>query len=219
MKEKFAVLFDMDGVIIDSNPYHKSAWVEFCKIHQIDIKEEELGKNIYGKTNKDALKNILGKELSAEESDKLGEEKEALYRDLHGPEMVPVKGLINFLEELKKNNVATAVATNAPTSNVDFILHKIGVRHYFDAIIDAKQVKKGKPDPEIYLKAAEMVNISSDRCIVMEDSTTGVEAGLKANMKVVGITTTHTAEELSHTHLVINDFDELSVDKLADLLQ
>jgi beta-phosphoglucomutase len=85
-------------------------------------------------------------------------------------------------------------------------------------LIDASQVNKGKPDPEIYLKAAQLLNMPPARCIVMEDSTVGVEAGLRAGMKVVGITTTHPAEELAHTHLVIDTFAELTVDKLAALL-
>jgi HAD superfamily hydrolase (TIGR01509 family) len=119
---------------------------------------------------------------------------------------------------LKQNNVATAVATNAPISNLNFTLERINIRPYFDALIDATMVKEGKPNPEIYLKAAEKLNMPTDKCIVMEDSMTGVEAGLKANMKVVALTTTHKAEELAHTNLVIDSFEDLTLDKLMALL-
>lgn len=219
MKEKFAVLFDMDGVIIDSNPYHKDAWMAFCRRYQVELKEEDVPKYIYGKTNKMALVDVFQREFSPEESFRMSEEKEAIYRDLHRADISLIKGLPALLESFQQHQVPLAVCTNAPVANLDFMLEETGIRPYFQVLIDASKVSKGKPDPEIYLKAAQMLGISPDRCIVMEDSTVGVEAGLRAGMKVVAITTTHSRQELSHTHLVIDDFDELHVDKLEALLQ
>jgi len=219
MQPKFAVIFDMDGVIVDSNPYHAQAWIQFCKKYNVPLNEDEIPELIFGKTNKVALKEVFKKDFSPEESDRLGEEKEAIYRELHQKDMVPVKGLISFLQMLKENNIATAVATNAPVSNLNFILARTDTRQYFDELIDATMVKEGKPDPDIYLKAAEKLNMPPAKCIVMEDSTTGVEAGLRANMKVVALTTTHSPEELAHTHLVIDNFEELTLDKLSALLE
>lgn len=219
MKEKFAVLFDMDGVLIDSNPYHKDAWMAFCRRYQVELKEEDVPKYIYGKTNKMALVDVFQREFSPEESFRMSEEKEAIYRDLHRADISLIKGLPALLESFQQHQVPLAVCTNAPVANLDFMLEETGIRPYFQVLIDASKVSKGKPDPEIYLKAARMLGISPDRCIVMEDSTVGVEAGLRAGMKVVGITTTHSRQELSHTHLVIDDFDELHVDKLEALLQ
>lgn len=219
MKEKFAVLFDMDGVIIDSNPYHKDAWMAFCRRYQVELKEEDVPKYIYGKTNKMALVDVFQREFSPEESFRMSEEKEAIYRDLHRADISLIKGLPALLESFQQHQVPLAVCTNAPVANLDFMLEETGIRPYFQVLIDASKVSKGKPDPEIYLKAAQMLGISPDRCIVMEDSTVGVEAGLRAGMKVVAITTTHSPQELSHTHLVIDDFDELRVDMLEALLQ
>jgi len=218
MRPTLAVIFDMDGVIVDSNPYHAQAWIQFCQKHKVPLNEEEIPELIYGKTNKAALKEVFKKEFSPEEADRLGEEKEAIYRELHQKDMEPVKGLVPFLQMLKQSNVATAVATNAPVSNLNFTLERINIRQYFDELIDATMVKEGKPNPEIYLKAAEKLNMSTDRCIVMEDSITGVEAGLKANMKVVALTTTHNVEELAHTNLVIDSFEDLTLEKLTALL-
>lgn len=218
MNKKFAVIFDMDGVIVDSNPYHKEAWLQFCRKYNIELKEEDVAETIYGKTNEAALKEVFKKDFTPEEADRMGEEKEALYRKLHEKDMEPVKGLISFLQMLKQNNISTAVATNAPVSNLNFILERTQVKPYFDELINAKMVKKGKPDPDIYLKAAEKLKVLPEQCIVMEDSITGVEAGLRAGMKVVAITTTHPAEELAHTHLVINDFEDLTLNKLTALL-
>jgi beta-phosphoglucomutase len=218
MKEKFAVLFDMDGVIIDSNPYHKDAWMEFCRRYKVELKEEDVPRFIYGKTNKTALADVFRKQFSAEESFRLSEEKEAIYRELHREDINLIQGLDSLLKALNQQGIPLAVCTNAPVANLDFMLDETGIRPYFRVLIDASQVSKGKPDPEIYLKAAQLLNIPPERCIVIEDSTVGVEAGLQAGMKVVSITTTHTREELSHTHLVIDDFEELTVAKLAALL-
>ncbi|MGV3503085.1 MAG: HAD family hydrolase [Adhaeribacter sp.] len=219
MKEKFAVLFDMDGVIIDSNPYHKDAWMAFCRRYQVELKEEDVPRYIYGKTNKTALVDVFQREFSPEESFRLSEEKEAIYRELHRPDISLIKGLRGLLEAFKRHQVPLAVCTNAPVANLDFMLEETGIRPYFQVLIDASKVSKGKPDPEIYLKAAQLLGLAPGRCIVMEDSTVGVEAGLRAGMKVVGITTTHSRQELAHTHLVIDDFDELSVEKLEALLK
>ncbi|MDB5262269.1 MAG: haloacid dehalogenase superfamily protein [Adhaeribacter sp.] len=217
MNEKFAVIFDMDGVIIDSNPYHKEAWLQFAEKHNIELKEEEVGEKIFGKTNTTALRDVFGKEFSPEENMKLGEEKEAIYRELHEKDLVPIPGVRQYLERLKQNGIPMAVATNAPVSNVDFIMERTGLRHYFEVVIDSSSVKNGKPDPEIYLKSAEKLGMPPARCIVMEDSVPGAEAGLRAGMKVIAITTTHSKEELSQTHLVIEAYEELSLEKLVSL--
>jgi beta-phosphoglucomutase family hydrolase len=218
MKEKFAVLFDMDGVIIDSNPYHKDAWLAFCRRYNVVLKEEDVPRYIYGKTNKAALVDVFQREFSPEESFRMSEEKEAIYRDLHRADISLIKGLDSLLKGFQQHEVPLAVCTNAPVANLDFMLEETGIRPYFKVLIDASKVSKGKPDPEIYLKAAELLQVPPSRCIVMEDSTVGVEAGLRAGMKVVGITTTHSRQELAHTHLVIDDFDELTVEKLVALL-
>jgi beta-phosphoglucomutase family hydrolase len=219
IKEKFAVLFDMDGVIIDSNPYHKDAWLEFCRRYQVELKEEDVPRYIYGKTNKAALVDVFQREFSPEESFRLSEEKEAIYRELHRADIRLIEGLGDLLEAFRQHHIPLAVCTNAPVANLDFTLEETGIRSYFQVLIDASKVSKGKPDPEIYLKAAQLLSMPPNRCIVMEDSTVGVEAGLRAGMKVVGITTTHTRQELAHTHLVIDDFRELTVEQLAALLK
>jgi beta-phosphoglucomutase len=217
MNEKFAVIFDMDGVIIDSNPYHKEAWLQFAEKYKVELKEEEVPEKIFGKTNTTALRDVFQREFSPEENEKLGEEKEAIYRELHEKDLAPIEGLRSFLEMLKQHQIPMAVATNAPVSNVNFIMDKTGLRHYFKIVIDSSSVKHGKPDPEIYLKSAEKLGVPPERCIVMEDSVPGAEAGIRAGMKVIAITTSHSKEELSQTHLVIDAYQELSFEKLVAL--
>jgi HAD superfamily hydrolase (TIGR01509 family) len=164
------------------------------------------------------LEYLFKRELTAEEVHRYTEEKEDVYRDLYRPHLKPTEGLLPFLELLRAGDVPTAVATSAPYSNIDFTLGGTGTRPYFREIVDARHVKRGKPDPEIYLQAASRLGMQPDRCIVIEDALLGVQAGLAAGMKVIGITTTHSAAELNNTHLVINDFRTLSLPVLRQLV-
>ena len=215
---KFAFLFDMDGVIIDSNPAHKIALKKFCSLHGHDLTEEKLRERIYGRTNKDWIPNILGS-LSAEQISIYGEEKEAMFREIYKDEIRPLKGLMNFLEASERLGIAKAIATSAPRSNVDFTLAYTHAEKYFAAILDESFVTRGKPDPEIYIKSAAALGYPPAQCVVFEDSLSGVQAGKAAGCKVVGVTTTHTAEELHMTDLVIQDFDDYSVEELIKKLQ
>src|SRR5690606_20906015 len=141
-------------------------------------------------------------------------EKEQLFRELYAPIIEPVKGLVSFLELLKTNNIPRSIATSAPPANVDFVLEATGIGHYFDLILDERVVSRGKPDPEIYLKSAKALNLPNAQCIVIEDSLSGIAAAKASGSKVIGITTTHSEEELSNTDLTIRDFDDLSMDQL-----
>lgn len=215
---KFAVLFDMDGVIIDSNPFHKIALREFCKKHGHDLTEENLREKIYGRTNKEWIPNVFGP-LPIDVSARYAEEKEAMFREIYKDDVKPVAGLISFLEDLHQHKIPKTISTSAPRSNVDFTLHHIPIGKYFEAILDEAFVTRGKPDPEIYLKSAAALGFEAERCVVIEDSLSGVLAGKAAGCKVIGITTTHTPEELSNTDLIISDFTSLKAADLEQLFQ
>ncbi|QCK14413.1 HAD family hydrolase [Mangrovivirga cuniculi] len=207
-----AVLFDMDGVMVDSNPYHRKAWPIYGEKIGLEINDKLMEKHVYGHTNHDALENLFGKKLDKSLTTKLGEEKEAIYRDLIRPELEPVDGLIDFIKFLKEKDIKMAVASSAPRSNIDFILDSFNIKSAFKVIVDGNMVKSGKPNPEIFLKAAEMLGFPSAECLVIEDSLAGVEAGRRAGMPTAGITTTHSEEELAPVAFAdknFNDFKEL----------
>lgn len=216
---KFAVIFDMDGVIVDNISYHLKAWKEFCNKYSINLSDDEFNKNISGKSNKDILKYIFKKELNPDEIKKYADEKETMYRKLYSKHIEPRTGLINFLKMLKQNNIKTAIATSAPKINLDFILKSIEIEEYFDILVYEDMVSKGKPDPEIYLKAANLLGIEPKQCIVIEDALSGIKSGLNAGMKVIGMTTVHKKEELTNTNLVIDDFEGLVIEKLRVLFE
>lgn len=215
--KKFGVIFDMDGVIVDSNPYHKIALKDFCSGHGYELSDEQLLKKIYGRTNREWLTALFG-QLPEDQLAEYTEEKESLFRKLFNDDIKPVKGLIKFLDLLDANKILRAIGTSAPRSNVDFTLTKTNTVKYFPTILNDTFVTHSKPDPEIYLKSAEALGLPNSQCIVIEDSLSGVEAGQRAGSKVIGITTTHSREELKHCDLVIDDFEGLTIEVLEKLI-
>ena len=204
-----AVFFDMDGVVIDNLPYHVEAWLVYCERSGIPLPRETFYKDLNGLNSKDTFEWLLKREITREEINVFEEEKEEIYRGFYRPFLTPAPGLLAFINQLKSAGIKTALGTSAGPGNIDFILDGLGIRDQFDAVIGGAELIKGKPDPEIYLRAAGLVHISPENCWVIEDSLQGIEAGLSAGMKVVGMTTSHASEELSHTHLTSPDFVDL----------
>lgn len=184
MKVK-ALLFDMDGVLVDSMPYHISAWELYLRQHGYDA--TELNRRMHGKHNDELIREVFGPQLSPEEVFRMGAEKEALYRELIAPhlddQLLPgVRDFLQFHQARPK-----AVASNAEAANVNFVLDQAGLRSHFLHALNGQQVERGKPDPEIYLKAAALLGFNASECIVFEDSQTGIGAGLAAGMRVIAI--------------------------------
>lgn len=204
-----AVLFDMDGVVVDNLPYHVDAWLLFCEHHNIPLTREVFYRELNGMNSKDTFEWFYQKEMSRAEVEVLEEEKEILYRGFYKEHMKPAAGLVTFIRTLRAHGIKTALATSAGPGNIDFIVDGLGIRDQFDAIVGGAEVRKGKPDPEIYLKAAALVGVEPADCWVIEDSLQGIASGLNAGMQVVGITTSHTAEELAHTQWIAADFVDL----------
>lgn len=211
--DQFAFVFDMDGVIVDTNPYHKITLRQFAEKYGYSLSEEELIKKIYGRTNKEWIPNLFGRSMSPEEVSRYGEEKEQLFRDLYEKDIKEVAGLTGFLNEAVKLGVKMAIGTSAPRSNVDFVLKHTGIGKYFSTILDESHVIHGKPNPEIYINCAAALQFPPSQCVVFEDSLSGVAAGKAAGCHVVGITTTHTAEELG-TKVTMKDFTALNPEEI-----
>ena len=217
---KPAIIFDMDGVIIDNHRYHLQSWLSFFEQHNIRMSEAEYKEQVNGRVMHTILPQLLGRSLSPEEIRAFGEQKEAAYRKAYRDNIKPTPGLVTFLEELRQRDISRAIATSAPPANVDFTLEHTGLRAYFPVIVDDTMVTQGKPDPEVYLLSAEQLKVPPARCIVFEDAILGIQAGKNAGMRVVGVATTHTSEELRDTEAdyVVNNFEGLTVDKLLKKL-
>jgi beta-phosphoglucomutase len=185
-----ALIFDMDGVIVDSNPLHRATWKEYNRGYGLATTEEML-ERMYGKRNDQIVRDFFGEGLAVAEASRRGAEKEALFRQLARGrvEQMLVPGIGKFLERYR--GAPKALATNAEPENADFILGESGLRPYFSVVVDGSQVSKPKPDPEIYLLAASQLGAIPRNSIVFEDSYSGIGAALAAEMRVVGILTTH----------------------------
>jgi beta-phosphoglucomutase len=196
-------IFDMDGVIIDSNPLHRQAWEAFNRRYGLET-TEEMHESMYGKRNDDIVRNFFGTELPDEEVVARGAAKEVLYREMAKGrlEEMLVPGLKAFLNEFR--DTPMGLASNGEPTNVEFIVENAGLRPYLRAVVDGHQVVNPKPDPEIFLRVAGILQIPPANCIVFEDSLAGVQAGLSAGMRVVGLLTTH--DNLPGTSISVDNF-------------
>jgi len=201
-----AVIFDLDGTLIDNNSFHLQAWRKYISNIGIKISEEEYKKNINGRTNKDAIEYIYGKKMTDEEALKYALEKESVYREIYEPHIKPVPGLLELLDHLDEKQLPMAIATSGIQVNIDFMFNNIPIEKYFKVIVNSTHISKGKPDPEIYIKTASLLNVPPKNCLVFEDATVGVTAAKAAGMKVTAITTTQSDEELSNADIIISDY-------------
>jgi beta-phosphoglucomutase len=214
---KYAAIFDMDGTLIDNNPYHLKAWKDlFEKYNRPQVTDELYNEKLSGRPGMAIMREFFS-EFSEDEMQQLFDEKSRLYREAYAPYLKPINGLERFLIELKNAGYQTALATSAAVVNIDFVMSLLPVRQFFDVMIDGPHVSQPKPHPQIFLKAAQDLGISPENCVVFEDSLSGVKAANAAGMKVVGITTTHTADELHPVDLTIADYTGLTEQKLTAL--
>lgn len=200
-------IFDMDGVIVDNAVWHLEAFAEFGKKHGLVQTKEDYTK-YFGNTNQTIMDSLFNTHLSSEKLDTLSKEKETIYRELYRPFIQPVEGLPAFLKNASDLAIPIALATSAPLENVEFTLDSTGLKKYFHIISDASMVKRGKPDPEIYLLTAAKLGVQPSDCIVFEDSIAGIQSALSAGMRVIGVATTHKSEELiTYVNEIIMNFD------------
>ena len=198
-----ALIFDMDGVIVDSNPVHREAWEVYNRRFGIET-TEAMQRRMYGKRNDEIIRDFMGAHLNDAEVFEHGAAKERLFREMIGSKVEDflVPGVREFLA--RHRDLPKAVASNAEPENVDFVLQAASLKPYFQAVVDGHQVSNPKPAPDVFLKAAEQMGAVPEDCIVFEDSESGVRAGLAAGMRVVGILTTHHA--LPGTRIAVNNF-------------
>ena len=216
---QYAVLFDMDGVICDTNPHHFSAFKAFFDRHQINYTQQELDDHLYGKHNSHIMTYFFKRPIHGEEFAHLEYEKEALFRELYREHVCPIPNFLEFLKDLKTNEIKTAVATSAPRANMDLIIDQLGVREQMESFLGSEDVKLHKPHPEVYLRSAQNLGVPAENCLVFEDSYSGITAGLNAGMKVVAVLSSHTKDQLPKCAYYINDYAEIDAAKVVEIIQ
>ncbi len=215
-----ALIFDMDGVLVDSNPFHLEKWKDLLNLHRIKFNDEELPKLILGQRNDTALRYFFGQDLSTEERIRLEEELEETFRKAFKAHAKPLPGLVDLIVAGKRASVPMAVASSAMLKNVDFVVDALGFRKYFQTLISGDEVKVPKPDPEIYVKAAGNLGKKPEDCVAFEDSFVGIESAKRAGLKCVAIASSFPIEELRHesgADLAVPGFKDLNLEILGRL--
>jgi beta-phosphoglucomutase len=212
---RFAVLWDLDGVLVDTSSFHFEAWRRLMAEMGRELSEEEF-RATFGRRNSEILRRWLP-DLSDREIDRLSERKEAIFRELL-PEKIPLlPGVRRLTMELADAGAAQAVASSTPRANLEVVLPRLGLP--IAAYVGAEDVSRGKPHPEVFLKAAEKLSVPPARCVVIEDSVAGVEAARGAGMACVAVTTTWPRERLADADLVVDSLEEISVEQLRSLAE
>lgn len=205
-----AAIFDMDGTLVDNTSAHIRAFELFCARYGVEGWQEKLN-TVFGMGNDDIMRLIMPEEVVREKGVAvLAEEKEAIYRELYAPEIVPVPGLVELLERLREAGIRCAVGSSGCRKNVDFVLEKCGIGGFFSATVCGDMVTRCKPDPEIYLTAAAALGAEPAECLVFEDAKAGIEAASRAGAgRIVAIATTldrATLETETAADVVVDDF-------------
>lgn len=213
-----AVIFDMDGTMIDNMMVHHRAWQQTLEKYGLPMSLEQVHKEIHG-VNTEILERLFADKYTSEERAQIAAEKEETYQNNFRDSLALIPGLPTFMDALDQAGVPMAVASAAPVENVNFVLDTLDIRDRFQSILHSGDVVLGKPNPEIYLKSADILNTTPEECIVFEDSPTGVRAGSAAGAKLVVVTTTHSEAEFDGISGILGFIEDFTDPRLADWLK
>ena len=211
-----AFIFDMDGTLVDNMRHHTEAWRTLIEENGFEFNERKFLVETAGQTNREIIPGVFGA-MSNERLSELALRKEELYRERYLPHRTPVRGLVEFLDAARDLGIKMAVSTAASPANMAFILDGLDLRKYFSALTTSADVRRGKPDPEIFLLSAERLGVAPADSLVFEDAFFGFEAARRAGMKAVGLTTVNSAEEIIRTGSAVevhSDYTSMQPDEL-----
>ena len=213
----YAVLWDMDGVLVDTAPFHRQAWETLSQEAGFPMSNEDF-RHTFGWRNKEILRELIGPGISDERVIELGDHKEELYRDLVWGNVKPLPGATELLRKLHRAGFRQAVASSAPRANIELILEELGIEDYFAVVLCDRDVERGKPDPQVFLQAAQRLDVTPACCLVIEDAVMGVRAAKGAGMACLAVATTHPAEGLGEADRVVASLTEVIVGDVKRLL-
>ena len=214
-----ALIFDMDGTMVDSMPAHARSWEEFTRRHGIDMPVDEVLRRTTGRTGVECIRELMGDVDEARALALVGE-KEALYRADFATAFREVPGFGRFVQQVRARGLKWAIATAGDRHNIAFVLEHLKLAQPPHAIVGGDEGLRGKPEPDLFLEAARRIGAAPSECIVFEDAPFGIEAAHRAGMRAVAICTTHDSRELAGPHVVaqVADYEELMTTNFLESL-
>jgi len=213
-----ALIFDMDGTMIDSMGHHRLSWIEFARRHALDIEIDDLMRCTTGRTGAECMNELFGREFNPSESWALVAEKEQLYRELFAPEFREVAGFRAFARRALAQGLAVGVGTAGDRHNIAFAMQHLAMQPAPSAIVGGDEGLAGKPEPAIFLEVARRLGVAPAHCVVFEDAPFGIEAARRAGMAAVAVCSSHSAHDLAGPH-VLAAIDDYHAPALSALLQ
>jgi len=206
-----ALIFDMDGTMVDSMPAHAKSWDLFRQRHHLQLSVEEILKRTTGRNGIECVRELLGDGIADDQAKEYIARKEADYREIFARDFREVAGFSRFARQAQERGLKLAVATAGDRNNLEFVLARVQLARRPDAEVRGDQGLPGKPRPDIFLKAAQTLGVPPAECIVFEDAPFGIEAAQGAGMRAVAICSTHTAQELAGPHVLasVRDYEQL----------
>lgn len=217
MFNKYAVIFDMDGVLSDTGPVHFESWVKMTSEIGVEFTKEFFEK-IFGQQSPEIIRKLMGPNVDEITIEKWANLKEKYYRDMVKDQLKPLPGVIELIKELYDLKFKLAVGSSGPRENVELLLTSLKIKKFFNAVITAAEIKRGKPEPDVFLEAAKRVKIKPNKCVVIEDAPVGIESAKRAGMKCIALTTTHPEKELYNADLIVKNLSEISSKDIKSLL-
>jgi beta-phosphoglucomutase-like phosphatase (HAD superfamily) len=212
MARTSAIIFDMDGTMVDSMPWHAKSWVEFTRRHGLEMEVAEIMRRTTGRTGLECMCEVFERDVPHGEALALIQEKEAIYRELFAPVFAEVAGFRRFAAEAMARGLKVGVGTAGDRHNIAFTFSHLKMESEPHAVVGGDEGLPGKPEPAIFLEAARRLGVAPERCVVFEDAPFGIEAARRAGMRAVAVCTSHAAAELGGTHVVaqVRDYHELA---------
>jgi len=212
-----AVIWDMDGVIADTGPYHLKGWQKVLQKTGKHYTEEEYRRNT-GRRSDSILRDILGEKATQEEIAKITQEKEDIFKQLISQNIRSYPGVIKLITSLKEHGFKMAIASSAPMGSIQLITRSLKIHNYFDIMLSGWDLTKSKPDPEIFLQAVEKLGVKAENAIVIEDAIAGVTASKRAGICCIAVTNTNPREALKEADLIVDTLEEITIADLHRLL-
>lgn len=215
-----ALIFDMDGTMIDSMPWHAKSWVEFVRRHGLQLDVSDILARTTGRTGVECMRELLGAGLSDAQCLALVHEKELIYREMFHPNFAEIAGFRAFARAAVARGLKIAVGTAGDRHNIEFAMTRLSMEPLPGAIVGGDEGLPGKPAPDIFLEAARRIGVAPERCIVFEDAPFGIEAARRGGMRAVAMCSSHTPQELDGPHVIaaVRDYDQLSHSQFLETL-